>query len=268
VAAHRTRAASTDVVPTVPTVSTVPAVPTTAATRLLQVLGAFSAELPALGLTEIAAQTGLPKSTVHRLVAELVDWGALERGSDRRYRIGLRVWELGTLAPRGRGLGDVAAPFLEDIRTATGQNALLGVLDGTETVYVQQLSGRGAIPMKIRVGSRLPVHATGVGLALLASSPVALREEVLASPLRRYTDRTVVDPRELRRILAEVRRRGYAVSDRQVERIGMSVAAPVFDAAGVAAALSVVMPSGSDLRRFAPVVVAASRGLTRALGGG
>lgn len=239
----------------------------TAATRLLQVLGAFSAETPALGLTEIADRTGLPKSTVHRLAAELVAWNALERGADRRYRIGLRIWELGTLAPRGRGLDDVAAPFLEDIRTATGQNALLGVLDGTETVYVQRLSGSRAVPMKIRVGSRLPVHATGVGLALLANSPVALREQVLALPLQRLTDRTVVDPRELRRILAEIRRRGYAVSDRQVERIGMSVAAPIFDAAGLVAAISVVMPSGSDLRRYAPVVVAASRGLTRTLGG-
>ncbi|MGI8418759.1 MAG: IclR family transcriptional regulator [Nakamurella sp.] len=243
------------------------AVPATAAARLLQVLGAFSAESPALGLTEIAFRTGLPKSTVHRLVAELTVWNALERGADRRYRIGLRVWELGTLAPRSRGLGEVAAPFLEDIRTATGQNALLGVLDGTETVYVQRLSGSLAVPLKIRVGSRLPVHATGVGLALLANSPLSLRGEVLASPLQRFTDRTVVDPRELRRILAEIRRRGFAVSDRQVERVGMSVAAPVFDGTGVVAALSVVMPSGSDLRRYAPVVVAASRGLTRALGG-
>jgi DNA-binding IclR family transcriptional regulator len=234
--------------------------------RAFAVLSAFTPERPVLGLVEIAGRTGLPRSTVHRLLGELVAAGAIERGQDRRYRIGLRLWELGALAPRGQGLGEAAAPFLEDIHAATGQNALLGVLDGTDTVYVERLSGRRAVPIRITVGSRLPLHATGAGLALLAFSPFPLRQQVLAGELDRFTPRTVVDPAELRRVLADVRKRGYAVSDRQVERLGMSVAAPVFDRNGLLAAVSVVMPTGPDPDRFAPVVVAASRGLSRVLG--
>lgn len=236
--------------------------------RVLRVLAAFSAEHPEIGLTELSRRARLPLTTTHRLVGELADWGALERGADGRYRVGLRLWEVGALAPRGLGLRESAMPFLEDLYEVTRQNVQLAVLDGTEVVFVERISGRGAVNVITRVGGRLPLHATGVGLVLLANADPELQEQVLASPLRRYTERTMCDPDELRRALAEVRRTGVAVSDRQIELISLSVAAAVHGTRGeVVAALSVVVPAeSSDARAYVPVVRAAARGISRTLG--
>lgn len=239
----------------------------TVTTRVLALLDAFTAERPELTLTEISRRTGMPLSTTHRLVGELAGWGALERADDGRYRIGLRLWEVGALAPRGLGLRESAMPFLEDLYAVTKQNVQLGVLDGTEVVYLERLSGRGAVNVITRVGGRLPLHATGVGLVLLAHSSTDLQEQVLAGPLQRFTNKTISHPDELRRVLAEVRRTGVAVSDRQIELIALSVAAPVRGRRGdVVAALSIVVPSEHDSRAYVPVVRAAARGISRVLG--
>ena len=233
--------------------------------RALAVLAAFDAERPSLTLTGIAHRTGLPLSTAHRLVAELVAWGALERDEHGGYRIGLRLWEVGSLAPRSLGLRESAMPFLTDLHEVTGENVQLAVLDGRDAVYVERLLGRTHVVT--RVGSRLPLHATGVGLVLLAHTPAPFQEEVLAGPLRRYTPRTVTDPAAVRRVLADVRRTGVVVSDRQIELVSQSVAAPVRGRDGaVVAALSVVVPAAADSRTYVPAVRAAARGVSRALG--
>ncbi|MBW0136162.1 IclR family transcriptional regulator [Pseudonocardia abyssalis] len=235
--------------------------------RALGVLAAFDASHTVLTLTEIGRRAGLPLSTAHRLVGELTQWGALERGADGRYRIGLRLWEVGALAPRSVGLREAAMPFLADLHEVTGENVQLAVLDGTEVVYVDRISGRAAVNVITRVGGRLPLHATGVGLVLLAHAPPELQEQVLAAPLRRYTDRTICSPTELRRVLADVRRTGVAVSDGQIELVALSVAAPVRGPRDdVVAALSVVVPAAtSDARSYVPVVRAAARGASRSL---
>ncbi|WP_214366485.1 IclR family transcriptional regulator [Pseudonocardia sp. H11422] len=236
--------------------------------RVLDVLAAFTTERPRLTLTEISRRCGLPLTTTHRLVGELAGWGALERADDGRYRIGLRLWEVGALAPRSLGLRETAMPFLEDLYEVTRENVQLAVLDGTEVVYVERLSGRAAVNVITRVGMRLPLHATGVGLVLLAHADAALQEKVLTAPLRRYTEKTICVPDVLRRTLADVRRTGVAISDGQIELVALSVAAPVRAAGGeVVAALSVVVPAaGTSPLAYIPVVRAAARGISRALG--
>jgi len=118
-----------------------------------------------------------------------------------------------------------------------------------------------------RVGGRFALHATGVGLVLLAHAPVDVQEQVLAAPLERYTDLTITDPVRLRRCLAEVRRAGYAVSDRQVTMDALSVAAPIRAPEGVVAAISLVVAQDrADPVALAPLVQAAGRVLSRALG--
>jgi DNA-binding IclR family transcriptional regulator len=235
--------------------------------RVLQVFAAFSAERPELTLTEISRRTGLPLTTAHRLVGELAEWGALERAGDGRYRVGLRLWEVGALAPRGLGLRETAMPFLEDLYEVTRQNVQLAVLDGDEVVYLERLSGRGAVHVLTRVGGRLPLHATGVGHVLLAFARPELQEQVLAGPLKRYTARTLCDPEDLRRALAEVRRSGVAVTAGHIELVATSVAAPVRGPRDdVVAALSVVVPTAdSDAMAYVPVVRAAAMGISRRL---
>jgi len=235
--------------------------------RVLSLLGAFSAEHPHLSLSELSRRTGLPLATTHRLVGELTAWGALERDAQGRYRIGLRLWEVAALAPRGLGLREIAMPFLEDLYEATHENVQLAVLDGSEVVYVERISGRSAVSVFTRVGGRWPAHTTGVGLVLLAYAPTEEQERYLAGPLAAFTEKTIVDPVRLRRELAEVRRQDYAVSDGQVTLDALSVAAPVRgpdDA--VVAALSIVVRAGTmPVHALAPAVRTAARGISRAL---
>lgn len=236
--------------------------------RALQVLEAFSAEHSALSLTELARRSGLPLSTAHRLVHDLAAWGALERDDVGRYRIGLRLWEVAALAPRGLGLRELALPFLEDLSQVTQENVQLAVRDGLEVVFVERIAGRRAVPVLTRVGGRFPLPPTGVGLVLLAYAPAEVQEQVLAQPLQRFTPRTLVSPVELRRVLAEVRRLGHAVSDRQVTMDSVSVAAPVWGSDGsVVAALSIVIRhDGLPPTSLVPAVCAAARGISRAAG--
>ncbi|MEU7781152.1 IclR family transcriptional regulator [Micromonospora parva] len=234
--------------------------------KVLALLDAFSPATPALTLSELARRTGMPLPTVYRRAAELVAWGALERGDDGRYRIGLRLWEVGSLAPRGLGLRELALPVMEDLYEVTHENVQLAVRQGLELVFIERIAGRHAVPVLTRVGGRFALHATGVGLVLLAHAPAEVQEQVLAAPLERYTELTITDPRRLRRCLAEVRRAGYAVSDRQVTMDALSVAAPIRVPEGVVAAISLVVAHDrADPVALAPLVQAAGRVVSRAL---
>ncbi|SEH00733.1 DNA-binding transcriptional regulator, IclR family [Nonomuraea solani] len=235
------------------------------ASRVLSVLGAFSSERRRMSLSDISRRTEMPLTTAHRLVSELVSWGALERDRDGRYQIGLHLWEVAALAPRGLGLREAAMPYLEDLYEVSRQHVQLAVLDGAEVLYLERISSRDAVGVLSRVGGRFPAHATGVGLVLLAYAPPQAQERYLAGPLASFTARTVTDPARLRSVLAEVRRDGYVISDRQVTLDAVSVAAPVRDASDeVVAALSVVVRHGDPQPgALVPAVVTAARGLSR-----
>jgi DNA-binding IclR family transcriptional regulator len=236
--------------------------------RLLAVLAAFDHEHTALCLTDISRRAGLTLTTAHRLVGALTEWGALERDEDGVYHVGLRLWEIAALAPRGLALRQIALPYLEDLYEATHENVQLAVRDGCEVVYIEWISGRSAVGVRIQVGARWPLHATGVGLALLAHCDAAFQGAYCERPLAAFTPYTLTDPVRLRRVLAEVRRAGVAVSSRQVTDDALSVAAPVRGAGGtVIAAVSVVVPQvDAQVPALIPAVRLAARGISRALG--
>jgi DNA-binding IclR family transcriptional regulator len=235
--------------------------------RATLLLTAFTPGRPALTLTQLARRAGLPLTTTHRLVGELVHCGLLERGGGGEYRVGLRLWEIASLAPRGLGLRERALPYMEDLFAVTRENVQLAVREGVESVYLERLAGRHAVPVLTRVGGRFPLHPTGVGRVLLAHAPAEVQEAVLAGPLARFTPLTVVDPDALRKILADVRAHGFAVNDRQVTIDSLSVAAPVRGADGeVVAAVSIVVAAGTALpAALAPAVRATAQGISRAL---
>ncbi len=235
--------------------------------RVTQLLAAFTPARSALTLTQLARRAGLPLTTTHRLAGELVENGLLERDSAGAFHIGLRLWEIASLAPRGLGLRELALPHMEDLFAVVQNNVQLAVRDGVESVWIERIGGRNAVPLLTRVGGRFPLHPTGVGRVLLAHAPADVQEEVLACPLARYTPLTVTGPKELRRLLADVRAHGYAVNDRQVCLATLSVAAPVRCATGeVVAAVSVVVPASSaSVGALVPVVLATARGISRAV---
>ncbi len=237
--------------------------------RALAVLDAFDSAAPRLSLSEIAARSGMPLTTTHRLLGELADWGALVRRPDGRYEIGRKLWDLGLLAPVQSELRHVAAPFLMDLHTTIRDTVHLAIRDGLSAMYVERISGRESVPVVSSVGSRLPLHATGVGKVLLAAAPPDVEQQVLGS-LTRITRYTVVDPGRLRRELGEVRRRGYARTSEEMSPGAASLAVPVRveRPAGpvVVAALGIVVPPHRrDLPRLVPVLEVAARGVGREL---
>jgi len=237
--------------------------------RALAVLDAFDAAAPRLTLSEIAVRSGTPLTTAHRLVGELTAWGGLARRADGRYEIGRKLWDLGLLAPVQLELRQIAAPFLLDVHTATRETVHLAVRDGLSALYVERISGRESVPVISQVGSRLPLHATGVGKVLLAAAPDDVVEHALAA-LTRHAPHTVTDPEQLRRQLTEVRRRGYARTSEEmtVGAASLAVPVPVDRGSGrvVMGALGVVVPPRRrDLARLVPVLEVAARGIGREL---
>jgi DNA-binding IclR family transcriptional regulator len=181
--------------------------------RVLAVLAAFDDSHPRLRLSEVARRSGLPVSTVSRLLAELVAGEALARRPDGRYEVGRRLWQLGLLAPVNQELREVALPFIHDIQTATGDVVHIAVREGIAALYVERVVGRGSVAVVSRMGSRLPLHATGVGKVLLAEAPPEVLAEALAN-LTPVTRHTITDPARLLRDLAETRRRGVRAGGR------------------------------------------------------
>ena len=235
--------------------------------KVVALLDAFNPTTPELTLNDLAQVTGLPVSTTYRLASELVAWGGLERVDGGGYRIGLRMWEIGSLAPRGETLRDVALPFMTDLYEATRENVHLAVLEGTDVLYVEKLTGRRAIPVRTRRGGRLPLHATAAGKVLLAHAPESLFRETVAAGLRRYTAHTIIAPGHLRRALTEIRRTGIGYAREELTVGSLSVAAAVLDADGAAVgALSVTLRSGrGDLRRLGPAVRTSAISISRGL---
>jgi DNA-binding IclR family transcriptional regulator len=235
--------------------------------RALAVLGAFSDARPELTLGAICDATGLASATAYRLVAELVGWGALERVGRGRYRIGIRLWQVGSLAPAARDLRDTALPSMQDLSAVTGHLVHLVVLDGHEALFLERLAGHADVRATSRVGRRLPVHGSGPGKVLLAHAPQAYVDEVVARGLPRLAAGTITDPDRLARALADVRRSGYCLSRDEMTDGTSSVAAPIAGPSGdVVAGLSVVVPSAlENLQVFVPAVRVAAAGVSRAL---
>ncbi|MEU8246803.1 IclR family transcriptional regulator [Nonomuraea sp. NPDC048916] len=213
----------------------------TVTSKVLAILGAFDAAHPQLSLTELARRSGVPLSTAHRLVGELEQWQALSRTPDGRLRVGLRLWELGQLAP-GR-LQDVAHPWLQELFGTTGENVHLAVRDGLEVLYVDKVHGRRAVPIVSRTGGRLPMHPTGVGRALLAYEPEWFVQAYLARKLERPTPHTITEPGRLSRELAMVRAQGYALTFEEMTLGSCSAAAPILVDGRPVAALGIVLTS-------------------------
>ncbi|WP_037144398.1 IclR family transcriptional regulator [Rhodococcoides fascians] len=232
--------------------------------RLLTVLAAFEGDRTALTLTDIAAATGLAPATAHRLVGELVDWGALVRTETGEYVVGQRLWKLGMRAPVQADLREIASPFLHDIYGATLATVHLAVRDGDQVLYLDRLAGHASVPAVSRIGARLPLHTTGVGKVLLAYAPEEVQDRVLAS-LTRATPYTVTQPGTLRGELRRVRRDGFARTVEEMTLGACSVAVPVHRAdSDVIAALGIVVPDlGRDRAKLVAALQVAAQGIRR-----
>lgn len=216
------------------------------------IVGAFDCADGALTLHELTERTGLPKSTVHRMVDQLVAIGWIEREVSG-YRIGMRLFEIGGLAARHSRLSDVAYPHLHGLSVATGLAVQMAILDGTDAVYLERIPMKG-LRLPTRQGGRQPAYCTALGKAMLAYDEDAAAA-VLAEELPARTPRTITDARHLRVDLERIAQTGLAF-DHQESYEGLAcVAAPLRNGGRAIAAVSVTGPVARiDLHAVAPLV--------------
>ncbi|WP_194420976.1 IclR family transcriptional regulator [Microbacterium abyssi] len=233
--------------------------------RLVRVLDTFTTERTMQTATEIAERTGLPSSTAHRIVGDLIAAGLFERDDEMRVRLGMRLWELALRGSSALRLRQAALPHMEYVQTTIREHTQLAVLEHEEALFLERLSHPDAGANITRIAGRLPLHASSSGLVLLAYADPALRERVLSLPLRTVSRETVTDAGMLRRLLATIRRQGFVVAPGSIEYVSTGVAVPVRDRGEVVAALSVVLPRDTATAPAVDALLAAAKAIERDL---
>lgn len=221
-------------------------------------------------LEEVAARTGLSRSTAYRLLAALCRKGYLRHVPQEGYFLGPRLIELGFKAHAQLHLPSVARPHLEWLSQETGETVHLAILDGTEVVYVDKVPGRRELQMSSYIGVRLPAQSTALGKALVAGRPSEEWAQHFVPGLKR-TERTIETFERFCEELERVREQGYSVDLEENERGIRCIGAPIFDAGGrVVAAVSlssaVVYLDEERIPKLAPLVMEAARRISSALG--
>jgi len=223
-----------------------------------------------VGVSAVARRLGVAKSTAHRLLTTLCARDLAERNPDTgRYRLGMRLFELGQMASDRFPLRRAALPLLEELRLASGHTVHLSVADGADVVFVERLHSLAGIRLMADSGRRLPAHVTSGGKVLAAFDPTVAQARRQAG-FPRMTERTITSAADWDRTLAEVRRSGIAVSIGESHPRLTSVAAPVRNVRGRAfAAISVAGPSPEfgDFGRASRLVLTAAAKLSHTLAG-
>jgi IclR family transcriptional regulator, pca regulon regulatory protein len=245
--------------------------------RGLAILGCFTPEKPVQGIADIADDLGMSRSTTHRYVITLVALGYLEQGASRKYRLGLRVTDLGMSALNSTGLREHSRPYLEDLRQRTSYTVNLAVLDGLEILYVDRARsfrrGQSKIDLGLALGSRLPAYCTAMGKLLLAHLPEPEQRELIAEMrLARRGPNTITSKKGLRLELERVREMGFAVNDEELAPGLHSISAPVRNdtreviAAVNMAAHSSMISLGELVEHLGPHLITAADGISARLG--
>lgn len=209
----------------------------------LRVLDAFHDRGQPMTLSELSRRTNIPLSSAHRIVSQLREWGALERDRQGLYHVGLRLWEVAAQAPRAFDLKRLVMPYMQDLYEAVHRSVHLAVRVDDRAVFIERFTSPSHHSDTPRLGVHYPLHATSVGLALLAHAPSDVQARILRGPLTTFSEWTITDPVALRRVLAEARRRGYVVSERAYNPDVVAIAAPIDDGREVIAAISLIIPT-------------------------
>jgi IclR family transcriptional regulator, pca regulon regulatory protein len=217
--------------------------------RGLAILECFTPDTPVLGIADVAERLGMSRSTTHRYVTTLLALGYLRQGARRKYRLGLRVTDLGMGALNETGLREHAHADLAELAQRSGYATSIAVLEDDEIVFVDRVRGfrrRRDVPgPELQAGSRLPAYCTALGKVLLAHLPDYERREALSrTDLKRRGPNTIVSKSTLRDELAQTLEEGLAVEDQELVGERVAIAAPVFDEAGeIAAAIDLTAGS-------------------------
>ncbi len=239
--------------------------------RGLAILSSFTLTHPEQSLTAISTRLGLPKGTAVRLLTILEQHGYVERADSERYRLGVRLFELGTIYAQTRSIEQAAHPALEQLARECAQTANLAILNGGQVVHIDVVAPPRPIHFAGQLGARELVHCTGLGKALIADLPADEIAAIVAEHgLPARTAATITTPEMLHDRLAVVRERGYA-RDEEESFPGLScVAAPIRDATGATVAAISVSGTTAEFAAtdYAPAVLAAAAAVAQKLGFG
>lgn len=215
--------------------------PSSMVDRVVLILGVFERSGGMLTLGQISSRSGLPRSSVHRILQQLVQARWLQR-CDNEYTLGLRMFEIGSQVVHRTRLSDVARPFMQDLCAATGHVVHLALLDERDVVYLEKVGGAFASMLPSRVGGRLPAHCTGVGKVLLAYSPRAVIDRYLQGGLSLRTRATIGTEEALEAAMVRIRNSGYSTECGEAAPGVACVAAPILEFDTAVAAISVCGP--------------------------
>ena len=251
---------------TVPATAAAPGLESSMLARAARIMYCFTAATPELTLTDMARRTGLPSSSVHRILDQLVQLRALERAGSR-YRLGLGLLELGALAAQQNRLREAASPHLHRLHAATRVPVHLAIPDGHEIIYLEKVGGPPAGGAPTRLGGRQPAYCTGAGKAMLAFADEEEVAGVLGAGLAPRTPATITDPQAFRRELAGIRERGIALDREENHRGVVCVATPLRDGLGrpIAAISLCGAPGRLNPQALTPPLLMAAREVRRAL---
>jgi IclR family transcriptional regulator, pca regulon regulatory protein len=239
--------------------------------RGLAVLGTFTPDRPVLGISELAQRLGLTRSTTHRYVATLARLGYLSQDeSTRKYRLGIRVLDLGFTVLGSVELREIAAPHLQRLTATTGHTSNLAIRDDTDVILVDRIRGRPGryhhLEFTLHAGSRIPAYCSATGKALLAFLPQPDLDSLLDRvELQRRGPRSITSRTALAAELCQVRRTGIALNDEELDSGLQSIAVPVRSRTGaIVAAINLAIPwspvAMSELAdQFGPVLQATAR---------
>ena len=240
--------------------------------KMSRILQCFGTQARTLGLHDIHERTGFPKATTHRLLSSMKEIGFVEQARGRdRYRLGLRLFELGSLFLANLDLHREAQVHVERLAKISGEAVHLCIFDGLHAVFVDRKeleTGPSSVVMRIEGA---PSYCTGVGKAILAFRDPETIERVIAAGLKRFTPTTITEPVALRAELAAIRERGYSI-DRSEHQLNLQcVAAPIRDAGGsVFASISVSGPkdriTDGRVPVLGPLIVETADEISHALG--
>lgn len=214
--------------------------------RALAILDSLALQKGSASLADLAESLHMHKSTVHRLMMSLERHRIIERDPRTgQYCLGMRLFELGSVAINRLDLRERAHRYMEKIMNHADETVHLCTLDQGEVLYLDKLEPSRSVRMACTIGRRNPAHCTAVGKAMLAWLPESEVEEVVQRHgMRRMTPKTITTLAELKAELARIRGRGYAIDDEEIEEGVRCVAAPVMDHLGLArAAISISAPS-------------------------
>ncbi len=242
--------------------------------RGLAVIETFDRDHPSLSLAEVARRAGVSRATARRLLHTLVELGYAATDG-KRFSLRAKVMSLGYSYMSSLGLIEIAQPVMSDLAAEVHESCSASVMDGHDVVYVARVPSKQRImSISLTVGTRLPAHCTSMGRVLLAGLPPAALDGFLAdgATLSRATDRTVVDPGQLREIVRRTAEQGWAMVDGELELGLISLAAPIRDGAGrVVAALNISSHTSRTSARTAerdllPPLLRAAQAISRSLG--